>query len=247
MAVHVEWAAPKVRKSGRRDPRRITQKVALGDSRWRALAPVLCSRRGNMGLSRFVTRMSRPKMLQVPASPNSSSALISSSDTACGLRDTAARAAGKSERQRNAGSALTSSLVRPDNTDAGWSSGFQPSTAKSSCLCSSIHCSLPSRSVAVRTSTRRPRSFWPYTSAWISPAATAATGSSAPWSCQVPVSQTMTSPPPYSPLGITPSKCKYSSGWSSTWTAMRRTPGSSVGPLGTAQLASVPSISRRRS
>ena len=45
----------------------------------------------------------------------------------------------------------------------------------------------------------------------------------------------MTSPAPYCFAGITPSKSKYSIGWSSTWTAMRRTPGSSVGPFGTAQ------------
>ena len=34
-----------------------------------------------------------------------------------------------------------------------------------------------------------------------------------------PQSQTMTSPAPYCRFGITPSKSKYSSGWSSTWTA----------------------------
>ena len=39
------------------------------------------------------------------------------------------------------GSALTSSLVRPLSTDAGWSSGSQPGTAYSSCLCTSSHCS----------------------------------------------------------------------------------------------------------
>ena len=47
--------------------------------------------------------------------------------------------------------------------------------------------------------------------------------------------------------GITPSKSKYSSGWSSTCTAMRFTSGSSVGPFGTAQLISTPSASSRRS
>jgi hypothetical protein len=35
-------------------------------------------------------------------------------------------------------------------------------------------------------------------------------------SSHVPQSHTITSPPPYSPAGITPSKSKYSSGWSST-------------------------------
>ena len=47
--------------------------------------------------------------------------------------------------------------------------------------------------------------------------------------------------------GMTPSKSKYSIGWSSTWTAMRRILGSRVGPLGTAQLTRTPSISRRKS
>ena len=54
---------------------------------------------------------------------------------------------------------------------------------------------------------------------------------------QVPQSQTITSPAPYCFAGITPSKSKYSIGWSSTWTAIRRTAGSSVGPFGTAQLS----------
>ena len=64
---------------------------------------------------------------------------------------------------------------------------------------------------------------------------------------QVPQSQTMTSPAPYCWAGITPSKSKYSIGWSSTWTAMRRIAESWVGPLGTAHEASTPSISRRKS
>jgi hypothetical protein len=63
----------------------------------------------------------------------------------------------------------------------------------------------------------------------------------------VPQSQTMTSPPPYSPFGMTPSKSKYSIGWSSTCTASCRAVGSRVGPFGTAQLTSTPSTSRRRS
>ena len=40
---------------------------------------------------------------------------------------------------------------------------------------------------------------------------------------QVPQSQTITSPAPYCFDGMTPSKSKYSIGWSSTWTAIRRT------------------------
>ena len=72
-------------------------------------------------------------------------------------------------------------------------------------------------------------------------------GSSVPCGSQVPGSHTITSPPPYWPRGMTPSKSRYSIGWSSTWTASRLTAGSSVGPFGTAQLTSTPSISNRKS
>jgi hypothetical protein len=62
-----------------------------------------------------------------------------------------------------------------------------------------------------------------------------------------PLSHTMTEPPPYSPFGITPSKLAYSRGWSSVRTASRRSPGRRLGPLGTDQLKSTPSCSRRKS
>ena len=63
---------------------------------------------------------------------------------------------------------------------------------------------------------------------------------------QMPVSQTIIGPPPYSPSGITPSKSMYSSGWSSVSTASRFSAGSSDGPFGTAQLFSTsPTCSRR--
>jgi hypothetical protein len=64
---------------------------------------------------------------------------------------------------------------------------------------------------------------------------------------QRPQSQTMTSPAPYSARGMRPSNAKYSSGWSSTRTARRRTRGSSDGPRGTAHETSTPLISRRTS
>ena len=70
-----------------------------------------------------------------------------------------------------------------------------------------------------------------------SPSSIACSGrASRPPGSYVPQSQTMTSPAPYWPFGMTPSKSKYSIGWSSTWTAIRRIVGSRVGPLGTAQL-----------
>ena len=54
-------------------------------------------------------------------------------------------------------------------------------------------------------------------------------------------------PPPYSPFGITPSKVRYSSGWSSVCTARRFSPGTRLGPRVTAQLFSTPSSSSLRS
>ena len=64
---------------------------------------------------------------------------------------------------------------------------------------------------------------------------------------QLPRSHISTVPPPYSPSGMTPSNPPYSSGWSSTWTASRFSPGSRLGPFGTAQLFSTPSSSSRKS
>jgi hypothetical protein len=147
--------------------------------------------------------------------------------------------------------------VRPVLTDRGWSSAFQPGTAAASRFLISSHCSdssskavegaLPGRR-DVRTMVYRPRSFWPCSSNFSSPSSTARFGSGVSASgSNVPQSQTITSPAPYWPFGMTPSKSKYSIGWSSTWTAIRRSFGSSVGPLGTAQLARTPSISSRKS
>src|SRR5213593_4315294 len=63
----------------------------------------------------------------------------------------------------------------------------------------------------------------------------------------VPSSQIFTVPPPYSPFGISPANLKYSSGWSSTWTARWFFFGSGGMPLGTAQDTPTPSFSRRKS
>jgi hypothetical protein len=52
---------------------------------------------------------------------------------------------------------------------------------------------------------------------------------------------------PYTGVWMTPSKSKYSSGWSSVSTASRFTAGSSAGPFGTAQLFRMPWSSSRRS
>jgi hypothetical protein len=208
------------------------------------------ARGGKSTLSRLVTLRSRPKTCHTPPdarSPSSSRRASSPAGSAVALSGTAARAAGWSERHIRSGSALTSSLVRPLSTERGWSSGSHPPFANSSFLCSSSHRSR-SPSLPVRTSTKRPRSFSPNMSRCSSPPASARPGSSTPSAGrQVPASHTMTSPPPYPPAGMIPSKSMYSMGWSSTWKAARRAFGSSVGPLGTAQLASTPSISRRKS
>ena len=75
----------------------------------------------------------------------------------------------------------------------------------------------------VRTIVNRPLSFWPWSSNLSSPSGMAVAASRVGASgSQVPQSQTMTSPAPYCFAGMTPSKSKYSIGWSSTWTAMRR-------------------------
>src|SRR5438105_6374228 len=63
----------------------------------------------------------------------------------------------------------------------------------------------------------------------------------------VPSSQINTWPPPYSPFGISPANLKYSSGWSSTWTARWFFLGSGGMPLGTAHETPTPSRSRRKS
>ena len=173
-------------------------------------------------------------------------------------RSISASAAGASLVQSASRFALTSSLVRPVLTDCGWSSGSQPGFAHSSRFLISSHCSASSSSKAlagfepgrrlVRTSVKRPQTFWPWRMNLSSPSSIALPGSSVGASgSNVPHSQTMTSPAPYWPFGITPSKSKYSIGWSSTWTAIRRIDESSVGPLGIAQLARTPSISRRKS
>ena len=64
---------------------------------------------------------------------------------------------------------------------------------------------------------------------------------------QVPQSHTITSPAPYCFDGMTPSKSKYSIGWSSTWIAIRRWAESSVGPFGTAHDTRTPPTSSRKS
>ena len=96
----------------------------------------------------------------------------------------------------------------------------------------SSHCSVSSSNAVVgavpgrrlvRTIVKRPRSFSPWSTNFSSPSSTAFAGSGVSASgSNVPQSQTITSPAPYWPRGITPSKSKYSIGWSSTWTAIRR-------------------------
>ncbi len=97
----------------------------------------------------------------------------------------------------------------------------------------------------MRISAHRPESFFAWSSNSSFPRRRPSCGSTS--GVQVPRSQRSTEPPPYWPFGILPSKDPYSSGWSSTSTARRFSPGSRLGPLGTAQLLSTPSSSRRKS
>ncbi len=70
------------------------------------------------------------------------------------------------------------------------------------------------------------------------------------WACLAafpPAAWLITSPAPYSPSGMTPSKSSYSSGWSSVGIASRFSPGSAAGPLGMAHDFSVPPASSLKS
>ena len=98
----------------------------------------------------------------------------------------------------------------------------------------------------MRTSVQPPASLRPCRWNLSLPPANAPAGSGSSVD-QVPRSHSTTSPAPYWRGGITPSKSPYSSGWSSVSTASRRSPGSRLGPLGTAQLRSTPSSSSRKS
>src|SRR5262249_19435122 len=98
----------------------------------------------------------------------------------------------------------------------------------------------------VRTSAHEPRSFFPCRANLKSPFVNAAS-TSALSGVHVPLSHTITVPPPYSPSGITPSNPPYSTGWSSTCSASRFTAGSSDGPFGTAHDSSTPFHSSRKS
>src|ERR1700685_2492134 len=96
-----------------------------------------------------------------------------------------------------------------------------------------------------RTRCQRPCNFSPSRSNVRWPLASPLCGS--PSGIQWPRSQIITVPPPYSPCGMVPSNALYSTGWSSTWTARRFSPGSRLGPRVTAQLFMTPSSSSRRS
>src|SRR5438552_9738233 len=99
----------------------------------------------------------------------------------------------------------------------------------------------------VRTSVHDPLSFFPLSVKTMRPLRNASSKLSSPSNRYVPMSQTMTVPPPYSPSGITPSKRAYPRGWSSTAIARRLSAGLSDGPFGTAQDTRTPPASRRKS
>src|SRR5438552_1133460 len=98
----------------------------------------------------------------------------------------------------------------------------------------------------VRTSVHDPLSFFPLSVKTMRPLRNASSKLSSPSNRYLPMSQTMTVPPPYSPSGITPSKRAYPRGWSSTAIARRLSAGLSDGPFGTAQDTRTPPASRRK-
>ena len=116
---------------------------------------------------------------------------------------------------------------------AGGPRGSQPSTGRVVVLVEQQPLLLAAVASPRRTSTNRPCSFSPSRSKCSSPVGDRldrVVGRRP--GVHVPQSHTITSPPPYSPPGMTPSKSKYSSGWSSTCTARRWPSGSRVGPFG---------------
>ncbi len=188
------------------------------------------------------------------------------------LRASISFTAAASIRRRRGGAAASRDRSDPASASSASRTGVpgsQPSSSRASCstvrpekidasgIRSSI-CSVPpprrsrmsSHSLPVSpfrsfTSVQTPRSLCPRSSNRSLPLSSPSAGSSS--GTQRPWSHTITSPAPYSPSGITPSKSAYSSGWSSTWTASRFSAGSVEMPFGTAQDLSTPSISRRRS
>ncbi len=139
-------------------------------------------------------------------------------------------------------------MVRPVETlrsSAPHGSGSPGRASASRSLISSHWFSSSSAEPRVWTRTQPPTRRSPASRNLSSPFSRPARAS--PTGSQLPVSQSITVPPPYSPLGMVPSKSPYSMGWSSTCTASRRTLGSRLGPLGTAQLTRTPSSSSRRS
>ena len=109
----------------------------------------------------------------------------------------------------------SSSIRRPDFTLSGRSARMsRPGAAAASfSLISSQTVFFSPGFGFSRTSIHPPWSFSPASRNFSSPAASPSSASSI--GAQVPASQTIIGPPPYSPSGITPSKSMYSSGWSS--------------------------------
>ena len=242
-AVHVQRAPAQVGQHDGRDLRRVAQEIAFGHRRLAVAAreqhlvevgdPQLAAE-DRPGAGRCAARRARRARPRRPQRPRW---------RAAGSRR--APPAGR-ERHSRSGSAFTSSLVRPREHRLRMVLGVPARRRRSRRACAAAATPpCPSRRCRVRTSTNRPRSFSPCRSTCSSPfGAARGRGRRSRRPCPAPTcpaSQTMTSPPPYSPAGITPSKSKYSIGWSSTWNAARRTFGSSVGPFGTAQLTSTPS------
>ena len=163
-------------------------------------------------------------------------------------RPTPAPAAGPSARS-GPGRPCTSSLVRPLSTDAGWSSGSQPLTAYSSCLCSSSHCSLPPR-LASAPDQHEPAAqlLAVQVDVQLAGGDRAPPGRRCACGSQVPrVPDDHVAAAVLAGAGSRPRSRGTRSGGPRRGRPGASTAGSSVGPFGTAQLTSTPSISKRKS
>ena len=106
--------------------------------------------------------------------------------------------------------AAMAAIVRPEATERSFFRMASPSPAvanASRCLISSQFVRLPPmRSCFMRTSTQLPLSFDPASTNLSSPLRSASAGEPPSSGSQKPRSQSITVPPPYSPLGMAPSK-----------------------------------------
>ena len=245
--VHVQRAAASGTAAAiGRDLRGVPQQLALGHRR--------LARRGReehlveVGHPQLAAE-DRPRAGRCRARPARASSSSARGCDAAASSATAARAAGRSERHSRSGSALTSSLVRPLSTDAGWSSGVPAVHGVLVVLVQQQPLLLAGRRSAVRTSTNRPRSFSPYRSTCSSPSSTAARIDRVAGLVRLPGAGVPDDDVAAAVLAGRDDALEVEVLQRVVLDVERRPAhvGSRVGPFGTAQLTSTPSISSRKS